>query len=129
VTFANTTSTVTQKVTLSSGSSTTVTFTWNTTGFVKGNYTIWAYASAVRGEIDTKDNEYRKGLVTVTWLGDLDGGFDVDEYDLWHFCGAFIDYYKIHVKDPLCDFNSDGKIDEDDLWAFCGGFINYWKAR
>jgi uncharacterized protein YneR len=48
--------------------------------------------------------------------------FDVEEHDLWHFCGAFIDYYKIYVKDPLCDFNGDGKIDEDDLWAFAEAF-------
>jgi hypothetical protein len=61
---------------------------------------------------------------------DLDGDFDVDEDDLWYFCGAFINYYKIHVLDPKCDFNNDGRIDEDDLWAFCASFIDYyWKAH
>jgi parallel beta-helix repeat protein len=62
-------------------------------------------------------------------LGDLDRDGDVDEDDLWHFCGAFIDYYKIHVKDPLCDFDNNSKIDEDDLWTMCAGFIDYWKAH
>lgn len=62
-------------------------------------------------------------------LGDFDGDFDVDEDDLWHFCGAFIDYYKIPKLDSNCDFNSDGKIDEDDLWTFCAAFINYWKVH
>jgi peptide/nickel transport system substrate-binding protein len=63
------------------------------------------------------------------WLGDLDADFDVDEDDLWHFCGAFIDYYKIHVKDADCDFDYDCDIDEDDLWTFCAAFINYWKVH
>jgi len=69
------------------------------------------------------------GWIAVTWLGDLDRDCDVDEDDLWYFCGAFIDYYQIHVLDPKCDFNKDAKIDEDDLWTFCGAFIDYWKAH
>jgi parallel beta-helix repeat protein len=127
--YANETIIETKEVTLSSGNSTTITFTWNTTGFAKGNYTISAYAWPVSGETDFDDNNYTNGCVTITWLGDLDGDFDVDEDDLWHFCGAFIDYYKIHVKDPLCDFDDDCDIDEDDLWCFCGAFIDYWKAH
>ena len=62
-------------------------------------------------------------------LGDLDRDRDVDEDDLWHFCGAFIDYYKIHVKDESCDFDCDCDIDEDDLWTMCGAFIDYWKQH
>jgi len=127
--YANTTAIATQTVTLASGNSTTITFTWNTTSFVKGNYTIWAFAWPVQGETDLADNNCTGITVTVSWLGDLDGDFRVDENDLWHFCGAFIDYYKIHVLDSLCDFNNDGKIDEDDLWTFCGAFIDYWKAH
>jgi hypothetical protein len=127
--YANETIIETKEVTLSSGNSTTVTFTWNTTGFAKGNYTISAYAWSVEGETDFDDNNCTDGWVTVTWLGDLDGDCDVDEDDLWHFCGAFIDYYKIHVLDAKCDFDNNSKIDEDDLWTFCGAFIDYWKAH
>jgi hypothetical protein len=54
--YANTTEIGTQEITLLSGNSTTLTFTWNTTGFAKGNYTISAYAWPVPGEIDTADN-------------------------------------------------------------------------
>jgi parallel beta-helix repeat protein len=127
--YANSTPIATKTLTLTSGNSTTVTFTWNTTGFAKGNYTISAVADAVSGEIDTEDNRYTNGVVTVTWLGDLDGDFDVDENDLWHFCGAFIDYYKIHMLDANCDFDNNCKIDEDDLWTFCKAFIDYWKVH
>jgi len=31
-------------------------FTWNTTSFAKGNYTIDAYAPPVPNEMDTTDN-------------------------------------------------------------------------
>jgi hypothetical protein len=119
-----------QLVTLISANSTTLTFTWNTTGFAKGNYTISAYAEPILGETDFDDNNFTDGWVAVTWLGDSNGDFVVDEDDLWHFCGAFIDYYKIPKwLDANCDFNNDGKIDEDDLWKMCEGFIDYWKAH
>ena len=127
--YANTTTIKTQTITLTSGNSTTVTFTWNTTGVAKGNYTITAKATQLPYETDTTDNTYIDGWVVVTWLGDLDGDFDVDQFDFWHFCDAFIDYYKIHVKDPLCDFDDDCDIDQFDFWYFCDGFIDYYKAK
>ncbi|MEM2567690.1 MAG: CARDB domain-containing protein [Candidatus Bathyarchaeia archaeon] len=42
--YANTTEIRTKEITLQSGESTTLTFTWNTTDFAKGNYTLCAYA-------------------------------------------------------------------------------------
>ena len=39
-------------ITLTGGNSTIGTFTWNTSGFAKGNYTISAYAWPVEGETD-----------------------------------------------------------------------------
>ena len=139
--YANATSVASQNITLSSGSSATMAFIWNTAGFVKGNYIISAYALPVLGETDKADNNCTDGWIIVTWQGDLTdknhpappGGVPdgkVDENDLWYFCGAFMDYYKIPSRlDANCDFNNDGKIDEDDLWAFCGSFIDYWKAH
>jgi len=44
---------------------TTLTFTWNTTGWSKGNYAISAYAEPVQGETDTTDNTYVDGTVAV----------------------------------------------------------------
>ena len=69
-------------------------FTWDTTGVAKGTYTISVEAEVVDGETETGDNTHVDGTVTVTWLGDLDGDFDVDEDDLWAFCAAFIEYYQ-----------------------------------
>jgi hypothetical protein len=140
--YANTTVIATQTITLANRNSTTITFTWNTAGFVKGNYAISAYALPVPGETDLADNRLTDGWVMVTWPSDLTdenhltppGGVPdgkVDENDLWYFDAAFIDYYKIPSRlDPNCDFDNNRKIDEDDLWyGMCAGFIDYWKAH
>jgi len=71
---ANTTSLASQNVTLSSGNYTTITFTWNATGFARGNYTISAHASQVQGETDMTDNNCTGGWVVVAGVGDLTGG-------------------------------------------------------
>ena len=64
--YADTTEIETQETTLSSGASTTLTFTWNTTGFAaEGQYTISAYAWPVPGETDTADNTLVNGCVSV----------------------------------------------------------------
>jgi len=60
-----------QTATLESGAFTTLTFTWNTTGFVKGNYTISAYAIPVTGETDIINNNCTDGSVLITKVGDL----------------------------------------------------------
>ncbi len=120
----------TLRVDLESGASTALTFEWTPSC---GWYKITGEADPVLDEVDTSDNELTTivsvcdGTVTVTWLGDLDADYDVDEDDVWHFCRSFNNYYKIDVKDPLCDFDCDCDIDEDDLWKFCGAFIDYYK--
>jgi parallel beta-helix repeat protein len=69
-------------ITLLSRNSTTVNFTWNTTGFAEGNYTIKACAIPVDGETDTEDNNYTNGWIIVTIPGDADGNGHVFLYDL-----------------------------------------------
>jgi hypothetical protein len=69
--YANTTVIATQTITLANRNSTTITFTWNTTGFAKGNYTISAYAIPVTGETDIINNNCTDGSVLITKVGDL----------------------------------------------------------
>jgi len=92
--YANTTEIETQEITLSSGASTTIPFTWNTTRLSKGNYTIWAYAWPVTGEIDFDDNNCTNGWIFITKAGDLGGGI------------------------PPEFFKCDGKVDGKDLALF-----------
>ncbi len=109
--YANTTAIQTIEVTLSSGNSTTITCTWNTTGFGCGDYTVWAYAEPVPGETSTADNTFIDGTITVTILGDVDGDRDVDIFDIVCIAGV----YGISVPDPRydpnCDIDGDGDID------------------
>jgi len=64
-------------ITLTSGNFTTLTFTWNTTEYAKGNYTVSAYASPVLGEIDTGDNLFIDCMVRVTVIGDVAEPFGI----------------------------------------------------
>jgi len=56
----------TMSVTLSSGASTTLTFTWDTTNVSPGTYTIRAEVPPVTGETDIADNVFIDGEVTIT---------------------------------------------------------------
>ena len=79
--YANTTEIETKEITLQSGASTTVIFTWNTGGFAKGTYTVWASALPVHGELQLEGNTYTNGIVKVTIAGDIDSS-RVDVSDL-----------------------------------------------
>jgi hypothetical protein len=72
----------TETVTLSSGSHTTISFSWNTSGFVKGTYTVSACAWPLPRETDTADNTYSNGNVIVAMIGDIrgpDGKVDIGD--------------------------------------------------
>jgi hypothetical protein len=134
--YANTTSVASQNVTLSSGSSTAITFTWNTTGFAKGNYTISAYAMPVPGETDTADNNFTGGWVIVSIVGDITGALNV--YPDGRV--GLVDVYKVAMNfgtnapptlpnwdpywGPVCDINNDGTVNLKDYYAVCLNFGN-----
>jgi hypothetical protein len=112
----------TQTVTLESGASTTLTFTWNTTDFAKGNYTISAYAWPVPGETDTLDNTFQDGWVIVAMVGDITGptGWPdgkVDIRDVAKVSRAYGTLPGMVRWDPNCDINNDQKIDIKDVAA------------
>jgi outer membrane protein assembly factor BamB len=99
-----------ETIELMSGSSANMTFTWNTTGFAKGNYTVWAYAWPVSGETDTVDNTCIDGIVTVTIPGDVDGDHWVFLYD----AVKLLSRYGAKIGDPqydaVYDIDEDGRI-------------------
>jgi len=81
--YYNSTPIETKTVTnLLEGTSTTITFTWDTTPVPKGNYTITTTASTILGETDTTDNTYIDGWVVETILGDVTGNYKVDILDI-----------------------------------------------
>jgi hypothetical protein len=95
---------------LSPQNSTTVTLTWDTSGFAKGNYTISAVADTVLGETYTEDNTCASGVVTVTIPGDVDGDFDVDLYDAVRLLACYGAKEGEPNFDPNCDIDNDGRV-------------------
>ena len=101
--------------TLTSGSFTTITFAWNTTGFAKGNYTLSATATQLPYETDTTDNTLTDGWVLVTILGDANGDRFVNVLD-YVLVKKAIPSYPGHPKwNPNADVNSDGFINVKDM--------------
>jgi len=100
---------------LVSGTQATVTFSWNTTGFDYGNYTIWAYAWTIAGEINTADDTFISGLILVTIPGDINGDFRCEGRDN----GAVSKAYDTRPGDlrwnSNADINNDGKVEGKDV--------------
>jgi parallel beta-helix repeat protein len=126
--YANTTAIGSQALTLTRWTSITITLTWNTTGFVKGNYTISAYVWPVPGETDIGDNRKEDGCVIVTYVGDFNGDFIVNYKDDRIFGWAYIAYGQTGEVDPRCDLNEDGKIDYKDDRIFGWAYIAYGRG-
>ncbi|MEM3697926.1 MAG: M14 family zinc carboxypeptidase, partial [Candidatus Bathyarchaeia archaeon] len=124
--YANTTEIETKEITLESGASKTLTFTWNTTDYAKGNYTISAYAWPVLGETDTVDNTFTDGWVIVSVKGDITGpeGYPDGICDMRDIYGLVLRYMRPDRYDPNWDINDDGVIDMKDIYT---AVLNYCK--
>jgi len=66
----------------------TLTFSWNTTGSLPGNYTLHCLALPVPGEFFTSDN-YLSLNVLVKLVGDINGDLKVDMKDIGTAARAF----------------------------------------
>jgi hypothetical protein len=122
--FTNTTVIGTQTVySLPSETSTTITLTWNTTGFAKGNYTIWAYAWLASGEADTADNIHGDSWVKVTVPGDVTGEGLCDMQDISILVDKFLAEPGYPRWDVNCDVNDDGIIDMADISLAIDNFL------
>jgi hypothetical protein len=90
--YANATEIGKQKMdNMPSGSSTVLTFTWSTTGFTIGNYTMSAVADTVPDETNTANNSFTDGVIYVGVPGDINKDGVVDVFDatiLANACGS-----------------------------------------
>ena len=99
-----------QITTLTTGKSVTITFTWNTTGFAKGNYTITASVDIIPDETDTTDNTYTDGWVIITIPGDVNGDNTVNILDAIILAGTFGSSINKPDYNPNADINCDGRV-------------------
>ena len=111
---------------LTSRNSTTLTFTWDSTGVPKGNYTVKAEASTVPNETDTADNALTGGWIFVTFPGDVDSDRDVDIFDIVQMAIIYGTTAGDPEYDPYCDVDSDGDIDIFDLVIAAGNYRKSW---
>jgi outer membrane protein assembly factor BamB len=113
--YANTTTIATQTITITNLNSKTITFTWNSTGFAKGNYIISAYAWPVPSETDIADNTFVYGKVQVAKKGDINADGSVDVLDLIIVAKALGTHSGDPKWNPNVDINDDGEVDVLDL--------------
>lgn len=123
--YANTTEIGRAEVTLLTKRSTTIALTWDTTGVVKGNYTISAYATPLQGEIDKADNRYIDGWVVLTIAGDMDGDYDIDFDDIVQIAMAYGSTPGDSNWNPNADIDGDNDVDFDDVVTAA---MNYGKS-
>jgi hypothetical protein len=103
-------------LTLPAHSSTIVGYSWNTSGFSKGNYTISANATVVDGELDSADNNLTGSTVLVSFVGDVNGDGRVRVNDILLVAMRFGTDYggppnsQGWSYDANCDINGDLKI-------------------
>lgn len=111
---------------LSPEASTTLTYTWTTTHFQKGNYTLSSYAWPVMNETKTGDNTLVGPWVFVTVAGDVNVDGDVDIFDVV----AIASIYGTAEPDPKYDANrdidNDGDVDIYDIVIAAGNYGRRW---
>jgi parallel beta-helix repeat protein len=120
--YSDATSVASAAVPLQNGSTTTITLSWNTTGFAKGNYTISAHALVVPGETNTANNNFTDGFVYVSMVGDLNCDGKVDGRDITIVAKCFGSHLGSPNYNPNCDLYNRGKIDGRDITVVAKNF-------
>ncbi len=120
--YANETSIELQNVTLASGNSKTIAFTWNTSQFHFGNYTLSVYAELLPEETDTSDNNFTCGTpVHVGVPGDVSsstpGVYDgvTNMKDIAYLVSLFNTRPNSSNWNPNADVNNDGVCNMKDI--------------
>ncbi len=113
VLYCNTTVLTTFPETLAPNTQKALSFTWDTTGWAKGNYTLITCAQIVN-------------WMFVTIPGDIDGDRDVDIYDIVRMSGVYGSRAPDQRYDPYCDMEDDGDIDIYDVVIAAGNYGDSW---
>jgi hypothetical protein len=133
--FANTTQIASYTIMdLDPDSQITVTFTWSTTSYIKGKYSISAHIQPVPGELNTSDNMLVDGWVLVSIPGDVTGDKTVNVLDLilitnhlGHTSGnGHIRFSKTWYDCTNTDVNADNTHNVLDLIVAANNLGQHW---
>jgi thermitase len=106
-----------QTLTLTNRNSTTLKFSWNTTGLPKGNYIINANVTPVSGETDTTDNAFN-GQIKIGIPGDVNGDKIVNMTDIYtELVLRFMRKKGELGYSANADINDDGTINMQDIYT------------
>jgi hypothetical protein len=100
---------------LNPGETVELSFTWNTGGYAKGDYMVWAQADPVPYETRTEDNTFTDGTVSIVMEGDINADKTVDIFDIVRIALAFNSIPSDPNWDPNADINDDKTIDIFDI--------------
>jgi hypothetical protein len=123
--LANSTSIFNETLNLDSLTSRILTCSVNTAGLSIGNYTITASAVSL-GEPNAVPSTMSGGTVGVTYVGDLNGDFQVNFQDIAIFCREYIAYFTSGTYYPAIDYTHSGIINFNDLSLFEEAYVAYW---
>jgi hypothetical protein len=124
--YANDTLIDQQTTALAADATTTLTFTWTTIDWTKGNYSMWTYAAPVTGETHTDDNTFLDGWIVVTLPGDVDGDGDIDIFDLVKIAQVYGTVQGHMLYTARCDINDDSVINVFDLVLAAANYGERW---
>jgi len=114
-------------VNVSAGERVVVTFVWNTTGFVRGNYTITAFAAIMRDEMDVGDNSFVDVfLVKLCGAGDVNGDDVCNLRDVGAISYSFGSTLGTEKWNPNADLNDDHIVDMRDMGIACNNYGNHY---
>jgi hypothetical protein len=125
--FANSTSICRVAVCLNSSASGILNCLVDTSSLPVGNYTISASVIPL-DELSAAPSTITAGTVGITYVGDLNGDFQVNSMDIVAFVADYTACCSHGACNPAIDFNHDGKIDYSDIPVFLSAYIDYWKS-
>ncbi|NWG10182.1 hypothetical protein HXY33_00260 [Candidatus Bathyarchaeota archaeon] len=125
--YANETAIDTREVILTSGSFATITFTWNTTGFAKGNYVISANVTILLDETTILDNAFTDGWLLITIPGDINGDTYVNATDAVLLGLAFCSNKLDLAYDANADVDGNGCCNAKDAVILGVYFNEHWE--
>jgi hypothetical protein len=125
--YANTTivGTLFTNITLTSGRSTAITFTWNTTGDPYGSYTIKVQVALAPSETNTANNTFVYGIIKVTIPGDIDGEGYVGPRNLGILGANYGSYAGYPNYNPNADITGAGYVGSRDLGILGANYGKY----
>ena len=110
-------------ITLTSGNLAIISFSWNTTSFSYGNYTVSVALDPVLNESDLDDNILTAVQeVCVTIPGDVDADKDVDIFDIVVTVGAYGSQEGELKYFANGDIDGDGDVDIFDIVVAAGNY-------